>query len=183
MASFSSLVAFIEIKDGRYNISEPINVGDVFRLKVCHPDYPTVIAEVVVPDLDDTVVKIDASSFQFVPRGILDKPSYQFDFIIDSKTKKSSNNAILLEVDTDMKRVDIDMKLGASHYSSFSYWWSNDPIITNNLLHQTDDGYMGLYQESNCMAGPVLFPTADITSWPYRFSFMIPAEAVRYDFN
>ena len=50
---------YIKMYDRYYYIRKPINVGDVFRLKVCHPDYPTFMSEVVVPDLYDVDIKIE----------------------------------------------------------------------------------------------------------------------------
>lgn len=157
-----------------YNIRKPINVGDVFRLKVCHPDYPTVMSEVVVPDLYDVDIKIDTKSFKFVPHGILKQPSYQFDVVVDSKTKCASNNVILLNASTTMKLDTL--------YKSFYYCWSDDPIIANNLLHQDYGTLMGSYQEQKLMNSPIVLPISEITTWPYRFSLMIPAEAVSYSY-
>ena len=99
---------FIELYYPIYYISKPINVGDVFRLKVSHPDYPTVTTEIVVPDLDDIVIEIDTKSFKFVPHGIFNQPSYQFDVVVDSKTKCASNNVILLYAYTKMKMDTLD---------------------------------------------------------------------------
>jgi hypothetical protein len=117
---------YIKMYDSYYYIRKPINVGDVFRLKVSHPDYPTVTTKIVVPDLNDIVVKIDTNSLKFVPHGILKQPSYQFDVVVDSKTKCASNNVILLKASTTMKMDTLD--------KSFRYCWSDDPIIANNLL-------------------------------------------------
>lgn len=157
-----------------YYICKPINVGDVFRLKVCHPDYPTVMSEVVVPDLYDVDIKIDTKSFKFVPHGILKQPSYQFDVVVDSKTKCASNNVILLYAYTKMKMDTLDKR--------FHYCWSDDPIIANNLLHQDYGTLMGSYQEQKLMNSPIVLPISEITTWPYRFSLMIPAEAVSYSY-
>lgn len=155
-----------------YNIRKPINVGDVFRLKVSHPDYPTVTTEIVVPDLNDIVVKIDTNSLKLVPRGILKEPSYQFDVVVDSKTKCASNNVILLYAYTKMKMDTLD--------KSSRYCWSDDPIIANNLLYQDYSAFAGSYQEQKLMYSPIVLPIPEITTWPYRFSLMIPAEEVSY---
>jgi len=165
---------YIKVDDMHYYIRKPINVGDVFRLKVCHPDYPTFMSEVVVPDLYDVDIKIDTKSFKFVPHGILKQPSYQFDVVVDSKTKCASNNVILLDASTTMK-VD-------TLYKSFRYCWSDDPIIANNLLYQDYSAFAGSYQEQKLMYSPIVLPISEITTWPYRFSFMIPAEVVNYSY-
>ena len=164
---------FIKVFGSHY-IRKPINVGDVFRLKVTHPDYPTLTTEIVVPDFDDFIVKIDSSSLKLVSHGILNQPSYQFDVIIDSKTKSGSNVAFSLDVFTKLK--------SDTSESYYSHCWSDDPIIYNNLLYQ---GYniVGAIQGQKCMNTPVYFPLSDITTWPYRFSLMIPAEVIEYDFN
>lgn len=163
---------FIELYYPIYYISKPINVGDVFRLKVSHPDYPTVTTEIVVPDLDDIVIEIDTKSFKFVPHGILNQPSYQFDVVVDSKTKCASNNIFLLYANTIMK-MDTLVK-------SFRYCWSDDPIIANNLLYQDYSAFAGSYQEQKLMYSPIVLPIPEITTWPYSFSLMIPAEVVNY---
>lgn len=165
---------YIKVYDMHYYIRKPINVGDVFRLKVCHPDYPTFMSEVVVPDLYDVDIKIDTKSFKFVPYGILKQPSYQFDVVVDSKTKCASNNVILLDASTTMK-VD-------TLYKSFRYCWSDDPIIANNLLYQDYSAFASSYQEQKLMYSPIVLPISEITTWPYRFSFMIPAEVVNYSY-
>ena len=166
--------SFIELDYPVYHISKPINVGDVFRLKVSHPDYPTVTTEIVVPDLDDIVVKIDTNSLKLVPRGILNQSSYQFDVIVDSKTKCASDNVILLYANTEMN-MDTLVRF-------FSYCWSDDPIVTNNLLYQDYDAFMGSYQDQKLMESPIVLPIPEITTWPYRFSLMIPAEVVNYSY-
>lgn len=163
---------FIELSYPFYKIRKPINVGDVFRLKVSHPDYPTVTTEIVVPDLNDIVVKIDTNSLKLVPRGILNQSSYQFDVIVDSKTKCASDNVILLYANTEMN-MDTLVRF-------FSYCWSDDPIVTNNLLYQDYDAFMGSYQDQKLMESPIVLPIPEITTWPYRFSLMIPAEVVNY---
>lgn len=165
---------YIKIYDNYYYIRKPINVGDVFRLKVSHPDYPTVTTEIVVPDLNDIVVKIDTNSLKFVPHGILKQPSYQFDVVVDSKAKCASNNVILLNARTTMKLDTLD--------ETFRYCWSDDPIIANNLLHQDYGTLMGSYQEQKLMYSPIVLPISEITTWPYRFSLMIPAEVVNYSY-
>ena len=165
---------YIKMYDSYYYIRKPINVGDVFRLKVSHPDYPTVTTEIVVPDLNDIVVKIDTNSLKFVPYGILKQPSYQFDVVVDSKTKCASNNVILLNARTTMKLDTLD--------ETFRYCWSDDPIIVNNLLHQDYGTLMGSYQEQKLMYSPIVLPISEITTWPYRFSLMIPAEVVNYSY-
>ncbi len=165
---------FIELYPPIYKIRKPINVGDVFRLKVSHPDYPTVTTEIVVPDLNDIVVKIDTNSLKLVPRGILNQSSYQFDVIVDSKTKCASDNVILLYAITQMN-MDTLVRF-------FSYCWSDDPIVTNNLLYQDYDAFMGSYQDQKLMESPIVLPIPEITTWPYRFSLMIPAEVVNYSY-
>jgi hypothetical protein len=165
---------FIELYKPIYKIRKPINVGDVFRLKVSHPDYPTVTTKIVVPDLNDIVVKIDTNSLKFVPHGILKQPSYQFDVVVDSKTKCASNNVILLKASTTMKMDTLD--------KSFRYCWSDDPIIANNLLYQDYSAFASSYQEQNLMYSPIVLPISEITTWPYRFSLMIPAEVVNYSY-
>jgi hypothetical protein len=165
---------YIKMYDSYYYIRKPINVGDVFRLKVSHPDYPTVTTKIVVPDLNDIVVKIDTNSLKFVPHGILKQPSYQFDVVVDSKTKCASNNVILLKASTTMKMDTLD--------KSFRYCWSDDPIIANNLLYQDYSAFASSYQEQKLMYSPIVLPISEITTWPYRFSLMIPAEVVNYSY-
>jgi hypothetical protein len=160
--------------DSYYYIRKPINVGDVFRLKVSHPDYPTVTTKIVVPDLNDIVVKIDTNRLKFVPHGILKQPSYQFDVVVDSKTKCASNNVILLKASTTMKMDTLD--------KSFRYCWSDDPIIANNLLYQDYSAFASSYQEQKLMYSPIVLPISEITTLPYRFSLMIPAEVVNYSY-
>ena len=171
----------------RYVIPDSVCVGDTFRLMVTHPDFDTLRATAVVPNMLE--IYVDTINYKTIDMGVNLIDSKQISIYLDSQLRGEGES--------------VGVEMGFLSYLSWEHeeyddwdnptgnmvidtldnaaYWCEEPIIADNSFEQYfslsgefSDKYKYRYTR-------MMFTTDDFSSWPYKIDVLLPNNKTAFE--